>query len=228
MKASFPQRFGSIAVYQLVSNYSCVVNRTVLIFNTDGGRKLVFGTDFGIYVTDRKPRDSSVKPKRVLDAKSVTQIDVLEQYGILLILSDKNMYSFPMEALDPEQGQGAIVKRGKKIGHANFFKVGVCVGQHLVATVKLSAISSVIKVYEPMDAVSKNKKKSGFAKMLASGQDVLKLWKVGYFVHAMLVHLRLPAVRKYIYQVTQCPFTSYERNFVLAVPKVSKSLASIR
>ena len=153
---------------------------TMLTVFLDGGRKLVFGTDFGIYVADRKPKDSSMRPKRALDAKSVTQIDVLEQYGILLVLSDKNMYSYPMEALDPEQGQGAIAKRGKKIGHANFFKVGVCVGQHLVAVVKSSATNTVIKVYEPMDAASKNKKKSGFAKMLVSGQDVLKLWKVDY------------------------------------------------
>lgn len=138
----------------------------------------MFGTDFGIYVADRKLKNSSMRPKRVLDAKSVAQIDVLEQYGILLVLSDKTMYSYPMEALDSEQGQGAIVKRGKRIGHANYFKVGVCVGQHLVAIVKSSGSNTVIKVYEPMDAASKNKKKSGFAKMLVSGQDVLKVWKV--------------------------------------------------
>lgn len=146
----------------------------------------MFGTDFGIYVADRKPKDSSMRPKRALDAKSVTQIDVLEQYGILLVLADRNMYSYPMEALDPEQGQGAIVKRGKKIGHVNFFKVGVCVGQHLVAIVKSSANSTVIRVYEPMDAASKNKKKSGFAKMLVSGQDVLKLWKVNHTGKSLL------------------------------------------
>ena len=137
----------------------------------------MFGTDQGIYVSDRKPKDASMKPKRTLEAKSVTQIDVLEQFNILLVLADKSLYSYPVEALDPEESPGSIAKRGKKIGHANFFKVGVCMGQQLVASVKLSSISTVIKVYEPMDSGSKNKKKSGLAKMLVSGQDVLKLWK---------------------------------------------------
>ncbi|TKA64258.1 hypothetical protein B0A49_05871 [Cryomyces minteri] len=146
----------------------------------DGGRKLVLGTDFGVYVCDRKPKDASIKPKRVLDVKMVTQIDVLEQHQILLVLSDKQMYSYPTEALDPEESQAAPSKRGRKICHASFFKVGVCVGQHLVCCVKTSALSSTIKVYEPVDSMTKAKKKSGLAKMLAGGHDVLKPFKEFY------------------------------------------------
>lgn len=154
------------------------------MFDTDGGRKLVLGTDMGVYVMDRKFKDASIKPKRVLDAKNVTQLDVLEQYSILLVLSDKTMYSYPIEALDPEESQNAMTKRGRKICHANFFKVGVCVGQHLVCCVKTSAMSTTtVKVYEPMDTMTKNKKKSGIAKMLAGGQEVLKPYKVPYLFH---------------------------------------------
>lgn len=88
------------------------------------------------------------------------------------------MYSYPTEALEPDESQSALVKRGRKISHANFFKAGVCQGQQLVCCVKTSALSTTIKVYEPMDSMAKKAKKSGFAKMLAGSQDVLKPLKV--------------------------------------------------
>ncbi|KAF2265104.1 CNH-domain-containing protein [Lojkania enalia] len=145
----------------------------------DGGRKLAFGTDAGVYVTDRKPRDASQKPRRVLDCKAVTQIDVLEQHQIVLVLADKTLYSYSMEALDPDETQ-AVVKRPRKICHANFFKSGICLGQQLVASVKTSALSTTIKVYEPKENMANKSKKSGFAKMLSTGQDQLKPYKEFY------------------------------------------------
>ncbi|ORY12916.1 CNH domain-domain-containing protein [Clohesyomyces aquaticus] len=145
----------------------------------DGGRKLVFGTDAGIYVVDRKPKDASFKPRRVLDCKSVTQVDVLEQHQIVLVLADKTLFSYAMEALDPDESQ-AIVKRPKKICHANFFKSGICLGQQLVATVKTTSLSTTIKVFEPKDSMAGKSKKSGFAKMLSTGQDQLKPYKEFY------------------------------------------------
>jgi len=138
----------------------------------------VVGTDIGVYIADRKPKDASLKPKRVLDAKFVTQVDVLEQHSILLVLSDKTLYSYAIEALDPEESPIAPSKRGRKISHANFFKIGVFDGQHLVCCVKTSALSATIKVFKPETSMMNNKKKSGLAKMLAGGQDVLKPHKV--------------------------------------------------
>ncbi|KAK1026847.1 RHO1 GDP-GTP exchange protein 2, partial [Friedmanniomyces endolithicus] len=55
----------------------------------DGGRKLVIGTDFGVFVSDRKPKDSASKPRKLLEARFVTQLEVLEQHQILIVLSDK-------------------------------------------------------------------------------------------------------------------------------------------
>ncbi|KAF2114144.1 CNH domain-containing protein [Lophiotrema nucula] len=145
----------------------------------DGGRKLAFGTDAGIYVADRKPKDASQKPRRVLDCKAVTQIDVLEQHQIVLVLADKTLYSYSLEALDPDETQ-AIVKRPRKICSANFFKAGICMGQQLVASVKTSALSTTIKVFEPKENMANKSKKSGFAKMLSTGQDQLKPYKEFY------------------------------------------------
>ncbi|KAH0254585.1 citron like protein, partial [Aureobasidium melanogenum] len=90
------------------------------------------------------------------------------------------MYSYPLDALDPEDNQPAPSKRGRKICHANYFNAGMCNGQLLVCCVKSSSLSSTVKVYEPMDAMAKGKKKSGLAKMLAGGQEVLRPFKEFY------------------------------------------------
>jgi hypothetical protein len=149
-------------------------NRINCVTPCDGGRKLIYGTDTGIYVSDRKNKDSP--PKRVIETAGVTQIDVLEEYGLLLVLSNKVVYSYPTSALDPNEA----APRPKKIqSHCNFFKTGICLGRHLVCCVKSSALSTTIKVYEPTDAFSKGKKQKGFGKMFA-GQDELKPFKEFY------------------------------------------------
>lgn len=139
---------------------------------------MIYGTDQGIFVSDRRAKDGSAKPRRVLDVANVTQIDVLEEYQLLLVLSSKSLLSYPLSALDPNEP--ALSKRPKKIqSHCNFFKAGVCLGRHLVCCVKSSALSTTIKVYEPNDAMSKGKKQKGF-KMFNSGQDELKAFKEFY------------------------------------------------
>ncbi|KAI5212959.1 hypothetical protein AUEXF2481DRAFT_70482 [Aureobasidium subglaciale EXF-2481] len=155
-------------------------NRVNCCVPIDGGRKLVLGTDIGVFVAERKPKDASLKPKRILDCKLVFQIDVLEQHQILLVLADKVMYSYPLDALDPEDNQPTPSKRGRKICSANYFSAGMCNGQLLVCCVKSTSLSSTVRVYEPMDTMSKGKKKSGLAKMLAGGQEVLRPFKEFY------------------------------------------------
>ena len=148
----------------------------------DGGRKLVIGTDTGIYICESRPKDASSKPKRMLDTKFVTQLEVLEQHQILIVLADKNVYTFPLEALEEEGSMGAAgtSKRGKRICQANYINAGMCNGQTLVCCVKSHSLSSTVKVYEPMDARIQNNRRRGIARMLASGQEVLKLYKEFY------------------------------------------------
>ncbi|KAF1958054.1 CNH-domain-containing protein [Byssothecium circinans] len=163
----------------LNEGYFASTMRVTCAVPLDGGRKLAYGTDAGVFVGDRKPKDASHKPRRVLDCKGVTQIDVLEQHSIVLVLAEKTLYSYSMEALDPDDSQ-AVAKRGKKITHANFFKCGICLGQQLVATVKTSTLSTTIKVYEPKENMANKSRKSGLAKMLSNNQDQLKPYKEFY------------------------------------------------
>ena len=114
----------------------------------------------------------------MLECAGVTQIEVLEEYQLLLVLSNKTLFSYPLEALELNDAQSPLAKRPRKIGHANFFKTGVCQGRHLVCCVKTSQQSTAIKVYEPTDSMAKGKKKPAFSKMFQGGQDALKPYKV--------------------------------------------------
>ncbi|CZS98084.1 hypothetical protein WAI453_011912 [Rhynchosporium graminicola] len=162
----------------LSSGFFAAVNRVNCVAPFDGGRKLIYGTDSGIYVSDRRAKDAAAKPIRVIEATNVTQIDVLEEYQLLLVLSQKSLLSYSLSALNPTESP--LNKRPKKIqSHCNFFRTGICLGRHLVCCVKSSALSTTIKVFEPNDAMSKGKKQKGF-KMFNSGQDELKAFKEFY------------------------------------------------
>ncbi|KAJ8126927.1 hypothetical protein O1611_g6713 [Lasiodiplodia mahajangana] len=148
-----------------------------LPFRGNGGRKLIYGTDHGIYVSDRKAKDT--QPRRVIETQHVTQVDVLEEYGLLLVLSNKSLLSYPIAALDPSEP--TLSKRPKKIqSGCNFFKTGICLGRHLVCCAKPTTLSTTIKVYEPNDSMGKGKKQKGFGKMFNAGQDELKAFKEFY------------------------------------------------
>jgi hypothetical protein len=109
----------------------------------------------------------------------VTQVDVLEEYSLLLVLSNRSLLSYQLGALDPNEPISS--KRAKKIqSHCNFFKTGICLSRHLVCCVKSSALSTTIKVYEPNDAMSRTKKQKGLSKMFNAGQDELKPFKEFY------------------------------------------------
>ncbi|KAI8632835.1 CNH domain-containing protein [Xylariaceae sp. FL1651] len=164
-------------VNTLSTNFFQAGNLVNAVTPYDGGRKLIYATDHGIYVSDRKAKDQP--PRRVIEAQHVTQIDVLEEYGLLLVLSNKSLQSYSLAALDPNEP--ALAKRPKKIqSNCNFFKTGICLGRHLVCCVKSSALSTTIKVYEPNDSMSKGKKQKGFGKMFNAGQDELKAFKEFY------------------------------------------------
>lgn len=130
-----------------------------------------------MYLSDRKNKDQV--PRRVLETTSVTQIDILEEYQLLLVLSNKTLQSYSVSALNPDEP--ALSKRPKKIqNHCSFFKTGICLGRHLVCCVKSSALSTTIKVFEPNDAMTKAKKQKGLGKFMSSGHDELKPFKEFY------------------------------------------------
>ena len=62
-----------------------------LIVPTDQGRRAVYGTDDGVYLSNLAERNR--EPVKVLALKDVAQVDVFEDYQLLIVLS--GTYSLP-------------------------------------------------------------------------------------------------------------------------------------
>ncbi|CAG8555821.1 16865_t:CDS:2 [Acaulospora colombiana] len=161
-----------------VTILSAVITKAyLLILSLDNYRKLAFGTDTGVYVLEVEQTHKSAT--RVLQTERVSQIEILEDFRLLLILADKCLYTCPIDTLDPDNDNTAS-KRPKKISsHASFFKSGTCLGKTLVTVVKSSALNSTIKTLEPLEQNAKNKHKGTTLKgLLRGGSESLKTYKV--------------------------------------------------
>lgn len=144
----------------------------------DGGRQVFLGFRDGVYLQDLRDRNRS--PTLVLPLRHVLQMDVLEEYQILLVLAEHVVYTFTLDALDPCDPV-ASMRHGRRIAsHTSFFRAGMCLGRTLVCVVKSSAASSTIKTLEPIDVHARAKKHSTFGKMLPGGQDTLRVFKEFY------------------------------------------------
>ena len=60
------------------------------ISDQDGGRKVVYGTDDGVYLSDFRERNRD--PVKVLGLREVLQVDVLEDYQLLVVLSGRKVH----------------------------------------------------------------------------------------------------------------------------------------
>ncbi|ORY26665.1 CNH domain-domain-containing protein [Naematelia encephala] len=146
----------------------------------DQGHRMIYGTDEGVYFSNLRD-DKLREPVKVINLLDVTQVDVIEEFQLLIVLHERSVTTFPLDCLDPNDPNAAL-KRGKRISsHTSFFKSGVCLGKMLVAVVKSSTLSSTIKVLEPVDLNMRGKKPQGsFMRRLNGRDDALKLFKEFY------------------------------------------------
>ncbi|KAF9818250.1 hypothetical protein IEO21_02878 [Rhodonia placenta] len=151
------------------------------------GRRAVYGTDDGIYLSNLGERNR--EPVKVLALNDVQQVDVLEDYQLLIVLSERQVITFPLDALDPRDPMAGL-KRAKRIAsHISFFKTGVCLGKTLVCVVKASPLSSTIKTLEPIDQNVRGRSKPTFRKLLQGGNDTLRVFKEFYIpVQSSSIH----------------------------------------
>jgi RHO1 GDP-GTP exchange protein 1/2 len=177
-----------------------------------GGQKVAYGTFDGVYFQDL--REPNREPIKVLALTDVAQVDVLDDYGLLIVLSgtpfvsvsqlfgaypplfflcslcvEGQVITFPLdalEAMDPLAG----LKRAKRIAaHTSFFKSGVCLGRTFVCVVKTSPLSSTIKIFEPIDQNVRGRNKPTFRKLLQGGNDTLRIYKEFYIpVQSSSIH----------------------------------------
>lgn len=148
----------------------------------DNGTRLVFGNDAGVYLTTAS--EPTRTPVQVIQVENVTQVEVIEEQGILIVLADKVIMTFWLEALDPSDAAGAAKRARKVSSNASFFKVGDCLGRKLVCVVKSGSVSSTIKTLEPVDSHhqlnARNRAKPAFRKIMPANNDALKVYKEFY------------------------------------------------
>ncbi|ORX87634.1 CNH-domain-containing protein [Basidiobolus meristosporus CBS 931.73] len=140
------------------------------------GQKVVIGAEDGVYVTADSAKGGF---RKVIDIEKVSQITILEDFDLILILSERTLVSYPLETLDSKEIVGA--KRARKISsHVTFFKAGVCLGRTLVCVVKSTALSSTVKTYEPIPASVKQKKNAFGRLLIRNGIEGMKIYKEFY------------------------------------------------
>jgi hypothetical protein len=111
-------------------------------FSTADGRALVaIGCAEGVWIGFRHDSKSM---RRVLHLKMVTQCAMLEDFGIFLVLADKSLFAYHIEALVPSSPQSANTSQtpqklnGTKDVH--FFSVGSLSGRTLVIYMKKKGV----------------------------------------------------------------------------------------
>ena len=172
------QRSNIFDTITLSENFFLGPNRVNCSVPFDFGRRIIYGTDDGVYLSDL--REKARPPTKVLPLPGVTQVDVLEEYQILIVLAEKSVHTFTLDALDPSDPMGSL-KRGRRISsHTSFFRAGICLGRTLVCVVKSSTLSSTIKTLEPIEQNVRGKKQPTFKKLLQGGQDTLRVFKEFY------------------------------------------------
>ncbi|WWC58812.1 uncharacterized protein I303_101356 [Kwoniella dejecticola CBS 10117] len=122
-------------------------------FTTSDRRKLVaVGCQDGVWIG---VRGETASLRKVLHVKNVTNIAVLEEFGMFLVLSDKNLFAYHLEALVPSgngrnQWKTAPERVTMPREEISYFTVGRLDGRTLVVTMKKDTTTSTFKILEPV------------------------------------------------------------------------------
>ncbi|KAF2103756.1 hypothetical protein NA57DRAFT_29566 [Rhizodiscina lignyota] len=138
------------------------VNCATNFSQPDGKEMCAVGTDFGVYVSGvDDPRSWS----RVIPTSKVTQLAVLEEFGLFLLIADRSLIAYHLDVVCPAGGgppnssstRGAPQKLSgsKDVG---FFTTGKMKDRMLVLYKKKESLSSTFKVLEPVFQKSTEKK----------------------------------------------------------------------
>ncbi|OAL43693.1 hypothetical protein IQ07DRAFT_551712 [Pyrenochaeta sp. DS3sAY3a] len=136
-------------------------------FNQPYGKHMVaVGTDIGVYVSEfDNPRGWS----KAIVVPRVTQIAVLEQFSLMLLISDKSLVAYHLDAVCPVSGvaptSDSSRRAPQKLSGARdigFFATGTMKDRTLVFYKKRDGISSTFKVLEPVYQKSTEKKSRFF------------------------------------------------------------------
>ncbi|KAI9317114.1 CNH domain-containing protein [Dichotomocladium elegans] len=148
------------------------------------GKSVVLGSDQGVYMKHEDSKTENLR--RLLPMEKVSQIDVLEKAGLILVLAEKSLYTYSLESLLAEDS----AKRGRKLSsHVSLFKVGTVFQgtpseKTLVCYVRVNTMQSTIRALEPHVSAEK-KSRNKLSKLMrgsgtGGGGEGLKVYKDMY------------------------------------------------
>lgn len=152
--------FGAGGGYSHTHNHG-KVTCSVPFVGATGIRMIAIGTQQGIWMGIEGDTNTI---SLVLSISDVQQIAVLEDHHVFLVLSDKTLYAYALDALVPRESRKVTLdKPNQKIAqHITFFHSGVCNGRTIVIAMKKRGVDSHFKVLEPVCGDLRNPKNSKF------------------------------------------------------------------
>jgi CNH domain/RhoGEF domain/Pleckstrin homology domain len=149
-----------------------VVNCATAFSHPPGRLMCAIGTDYGVYFSEyNNPRGwsrvslpfqalySCTDPNKAIQMTRVTQIAVFEEFNLFLLISDKSLIAYHLDAVCPPAGAAAppndasARKAPQKLSgnkDVGFFATGRMKDRALVFYKKKDGISSTFKVLEPI------------------------------------------------------------------------------
>ncbi|KAF2453930.1 CNH domain-containing protein [Lineolata rhizophorae] len=138
------------------------VNCATAFMQPYGKHMVAVGTDYGVYLSEiDNPRGWS----RAIPIQRVTQIAVLEEFSLMILISDKALIAYHLDVVCPvggvPPGNDSARKAPQKLSgnrDVGFFATGKMKDRTLVFYKKREGISSTFKVLEPVFQKSTEKK----------------------------------------------------------------------
>ncbi|KAF7188865.1 Rho1 guanine nucleotide exchange factor 3 [Pseudocercospora fuligena] len=138
-------------------------------FTTPLGAQLVaVGTDYGVYVSEL---DNPRGWNKTINMSRVTQVAVLEEFNLFLLISDRSLIAYHLDVILPNERNGptpandSARKAPQKLSGSRdvgFFCTGKMKDRTLVFYKKRENLNSVFKVLEPVYQKSSEKKRGMF------------------------------------------------------------------
>lgn len=131
------------------------VNCATTFVQADGRIKTLVGTEYGVYLCESgSVRDWS----RVLILQRVTQLAVLEEFNLLVLIADKALIAYHLDVVCPVGGgapsnMNNFKKAPQKLSgqkDVGFFTVGRLKDRTLIFYKKKEGLQSIVKILEPV------------------------------------------------------------------------------
>ncbi|KAI9822184.1 MAG: hypothetical protein M1826_000538 [Phylliscum demangeonii] len=144
------------------------VNCATTFLQPYGKVMVAVGTDFGVFIAEA---DNPRGWRKAIATSRVTQIAVLEEFSLLLLIAERSLVAYHLDVVCPVSGQAprndSLTRAPQKLSgnrEVGFFATGRMKDRTLVFYKKGGGMSSTFKVLEPVYHKSMEKKPSRFSR----------------------------------------------------------------